>query len=227
MRKKALPIIIIFFVFTFSKCQNNKLTVEDIWNKHLASYGEKENVLSVKSTVSKAILKSEMGNSEILIKLQYPDKVFQEITYPNNSKVTFILNGKKGIIKYPNGIDTMSVKEVLGFTQIALIYSGFYYLEYGYQIELIGVKKESNKEYYEIKVITPYEKLTYLIDNKTFEVHKIIRDNSIYEVIETVRINGVLTVKKSNMIFEDETIRSENIEIQHNIELNEAIFKLN
>lgn len=224
--KNIFLVILVFNVFIFANCQNKRLAIDKIWNKHLAFYGEKEKVLSIKSSVSKTKGVSGMGKSEILLKIKYPDKIFQEITYANNSKVTFILNGKTGIIKHPNGVDTMSVEDVYSFTQIALVYPEFYYSELGIKKELLGEKTDKNKSYYEIKITTPYEESIILIDKETYGPYKVIRENSVYEVLETERIDGVVTVKKNLMIFDSDTIIYENVEISHNIELNVDDFEI-
>ena len=225
--KNLIFILIISILLTnCANSQNNKLTSEQIWEKYLESFGNKEELLKIKTLSSSSVVDTKNGKIYSKRKIKYPDKVYHEILYPNNMTLTYIVNGDSGIVKSPNGVEYLPLSEVKLYKQSALIFSEIYYKELGYKIELIGEEKSNDKRYYNLKVTTEFETLNYLIGQDYFEIYKLISGESTTEVVTSIKIDGINVIKKSKYFREGKEWVANLIEQEFNIEINDSIFNL-
>ena len=226
MRILYLIPIIIVFITSCSNGQGDKLTSEKIWTNYLQTFGNKETVMKIKSLSREVVIKSKQGEIKYILKVKYPDKVYQEIIYPNNQKLISKLNGNKGIHVYPSGIEPFSEKEISDTKLLGLIFPELYYEEFGYEFELKESVSVGDTEYYKIEITNDFETFYFLIGMKDFEVHFTNYSDLKTEILETGITDGVGYIKKSKATMGEDTMISNTILNKYNIEIGDELFEI-
>ena len=226
MRNLLVISILVTLFSMHSTAQIESLSCEEIWNNYLQTLGKKEELLKIKSYSSVSKTLSKYGEVVNKLTIKYPDKIHQEMKYPNGAVVTYIINGNSGIVKHPNGQEKISNEEFENFKEMCLIFPELYFDERGYKIELIGAEEISDKECYNLKIDTHYESVNYIINSENFQLFRITSGNYITEILETEIINGARMVKKMRSIFESDTMETSYSEYRFNVELPDNLFEL-
>ena len=224
---KDLILISILAILTSCKSgQNEKLTAEEIWGKYIETFGDKKDVKNIKTYSSTNIASSKFGEIKSEVKLKYPDKVYQEIEYPNNAKVIYIVNGDTGIVKSPKGIEPLSKDDIANFKQMALIFPEIHYKQFGYKMELKNDTVIESIKLYNVEITTDNEIINYLINKNNFQVYQTISGGYITEIIETKIVDGVRLIKSSKSINGENTMTGNYIKYELNGVINDNIFEL-
>ena len=226
MRNIIILSILFTFIISCSSEQKKELSKDEILEKFIESFGNKEKIMNIKTYSTEKEVKSKYGIIKAITKIKYPDRVYQQMTYPNGAKVTYIVNGNSGIIKSPKGIEIMSKDDILGYKFVALIFPEVHYKERAYSYELSENTVVNEKEYYTLILKTDFSISNYLIDQDTYEVYRIIDDKSIYEVCSTIKIDDISLIETSYSISGNDTIFNRNFNSELNMEIDDAIFNM-
>ena len=226
MKTLLLIQVLLILLASCSSSQNEKLTVDEIWQNYLDSIGKKEDLLKITTYSATILSDSKFGESRINIKTKYPDKVYTEILYPNNALVTFIINGDSGIIKSPKGIENIPQSDLIKYREGDKLFPELDFKKLGYTIILFGEEKIRGRDCYNLEIDKKYETINYLIDKENFQVLRTMTGANIFDYFETVKIDGINLIKTSRNITGTDTITSNYIELKLNIEIDNNLFKL-
>ena len=225
---KSLTILMVFII-TATSCstgQKAKLSGEEIWNKYLDALGKKETVLGIKTLSTTCVFDSKLGVTKSKIMNKFPDKLYCEMRFPNNSSVIYIIKGDKGIVKSQDGVRPLTEKEISEYNQMTLIHPEMHYKQLGYKIELMGDKMIENKAYYNLKIKTDLKTMYYLINKENFQLFRIVYDNSVMEVTETILIDGLRLIKASKTIINSDTLLQHDMNYTLNPVIDDNIFNI-
>lgn len=226
MKLKIILIIqtIIISLTSCSNSQENKIKGEEIWKNYINSIGSREKILNIKTYSDSTVTTSKHGIIISKTKVKYPDKIFQEITYPNGEVLTLIINGNSGIRKFLNRTETLSDKYVAKYKIMGLIILEFYYLDLGYKVELVGEEIFNNKSYYNLRVSKNAKISNYIIDKQNYNVFRLITNSDTTEIKKITKKDGIKVATESTYTRGGETNSAYNIEFNANI--SDEIFEI-
>lgn len=225
---KRLTLIIVLIILT--SCQSQKVpNVDVIWEKYLKTVSDRETIANIKTSYQVSESKYKFGVIKTVNTIKAPDKFYSLITFPDNTQLEVILNGKNGITKKNGKTEKLNKQEIELYSELAMIFPEYTYTSKKNDIKYIGKVKENGKTYYKIQIKPDFddEKSYYLIDNNTFEFYKMVSDKgTVLEVIERQEIMGVKTFLITKQFIKQDTVISKVLENKYNIKVNDSIFKI-
>ncbi len=223
---KLLAIILIIFLSSCSLMKNQKLTVEEIWQKYIDTIGEKEVIENIRTYSTTIVSESESHIYKNRIHIKFPDKVSFEVKRDNFTELIAILNGTRGIIISQTDTTDMSSEEIIEFKEIALIFPEIYINRLNYKMELQNDTIIDGRKLYNIKLKNNTKILNYFINKKDFTFFCTISIGEKFEVVETRIVDGVLLIESAKTTTGTNTSISKYTELKLNEEINDSIFEL-
>ena len=195
--KKILFITLSVSLITNSLLSQTKtLTAKEIWQKCLNTLGKAETLSKVKTLSFTTIISGTKGEYTNHVRIKYPDKLYSEDIVSGKIISTIIINGEKGIHKSVNGTRYLAKNELKHYQETCLIFPETHYLRLGYKIELLGIVRIFDGEYYDINFKRGTDIKRYAIDVNNFHILQ-LQTNGTLTIMETQVINDVRLVTKS------------------------------
>ena len=221
MKYLMLISVITIILSSCSNGQNDKMTTNEIWEKHLITvFGEKS------PKIESRCYKTKIKNKGVVInttwKIKYPDKVYQKVVATNGTNIVYILNGNNGKIIYPDEEVLMTSLEVELFKIEGLIFPALYYKD----IKLNGIEKIENEDCYVVEANSYPFKIVLYINTKTFLTTKTIVANSTLTVLGRKKVDGVILLDSYIIVTHGDTAFGKYLENNINCEIPDETFKL-
>lgn len=223
---KLIAIILIIFLSSCSLMKNQKLTVEEVWQKYIDTIGEKEVLENIRTYSTTIVSESALHIYKNIIHIKFPDKVRFEVKRDNFTELIAILNGTSGVIISETDTTDMSSEEIIEFKEIALIFPEIYFNRLNYKMGLQNDTIIDGRKLYNIQFKNDTKIINYFINKKDFTFFCTISIGEKFEVVETRIIEGVLLIESAKTTTGTNTSISKYTELKLNEEINDSIFEL-
>jgi len=158
----------LLFFFCMSAYAQTGVTAEQVLNRYVEKTGGEKRWKSVHTTMFRGVVTLENGDSIVFAVVKAPNKYYIKTTTPDGVWATIYRSGV-GVSVHSGKIDTIYDKQKLDDLKLqSSILPDMEYKKLMYKMELSGVQKLDNIDYYEIKLISPNGSTTWnYYDKKT------------------------------------------------------------
>jgi outer membrane lipoprotein-sorting protein len=207
--------------------QMETLSANEIWNRYLETFGHREEINKIKTFSVSTTDKTKYGQMPSKRFVRYPDKIHTEYLYPGDIKISYIFNGKNGIMKSSDTIRPMTEFELEAFMEEALIFQQLYYLDLGYSIELAGTAEIGDLKCYKLIIQSETgDPLIYYIDQVSFKKINASLGKTYFDHYEMIKIGEVYFDKKQE--WSSDNVRYSRTYYDHKINpvINDSVFQI-
>ena len=218
MFNKSGAYVLITLLVT-SGCFSQTNQVDSIWNSYLQSLGSAEKIKDLQTLYYESVTTSGDGISKEKVTLKYPDKVKYELSRPDGSTETIIINGKIGVLVVDNDTTALNPSIFCRFQNSGLIFPELYFKELGYQFSQVYSENDNGRV--NILVENGCIDLVYVFEERTSKLIEINPNEYELKILvqEVKMIEGIRFVTKTKSIQENKS----SITVHQNYRLNQDI----
>ncbi|HOI44286.1 MAG TPA: hypothetical protein PLX50_01590, partial [Candidatus Aminicenantes bacterium] len=207
----------------------------EIFSRAVAAMGDPEKIRGIKNAFTRATLVQGGAAMEAEMTLVYPDKFRISINTPGG-KIDMIVNGRKGIIKTPQGAMPLPETEKQSLVDEILRDPIYIWQNFEkYEVQSLGSRKAGDKETIDLLVSGPVDPFHVYLDPRSLLIVGAAYQSVTPQGPEMVEIamsdyrevEGILTAFRSESSANQKTVAEQTVRgIAFNTEVSDDLFKI-